>query len=45
MKNLALFTGFKAKDSYFKKFHLHKIVPITYPQDRFSLDKEDLQLA
>lgn len=43
MKNLALFTGFKAKDSYFHKFHLHKIIPATYPSDRYTLDKHDQQ--
>ncbi|CAD8179506.1 unnamed protein product [Paramecium octaurelia] len=45
MKNLALYTGFKAKDSYFQKFHLQKILPMSYPQDRFNLEKNDLQVA
>ncbi|CAD8108582.1 unnamed protein product [Paramecium primaurelia] len=45
MKNLALYTGFKAKDSYFHKFHLQKIIPMNYPQDRFNLEKNDLHVA
>lgn len=39
INSLTMFVGFKAKDFYFKKLHLDKVVPMTYPQDRFPLDK------